>query len=100
MSTNFYMFDLQRCEERHLGQRAGGWRFQFRAYPELGVTEIQGWLRQIDKAAVLYDEYMRRYTPDELLEAVEACGDGRPRDLYGNDWYDQDGNAFSASHFS
>lgn len=100
MSTNFGMYDRARKEIRHLGQRAGGWQFQFRAWPELGIMNTQTWLRQLDHAEWIKDEYGREYSVDDFLEAVEACADGMPRGLYGNDWFDAEGNAFSAAEFS
>jgi hypothetical protein len=99
MSTNFYLRDLA-GEERHLGQRAIGWQFQFRAYPELGITDTQAWLRQLDDADWIRDEYGRDYTADEFLEAVEACQDGRKRDLWHDGWRDAYGSAFSREWFS
>lgn len=100
MSTNFEMYDRERKEIRHLGQRAGGWRFQFRAWPELGIMDTQTWLKQLDNAEWIKDEYGKEYTRDEFLEAVEACEQGQRRGLYGNDWYDREDNAFSAAEFS
>ena len=63
-------------------------------------TDIRSWLRQLDDAAYIKDEYGREYDVDSFLEAVEACEDGMPRDLYGNDWRDADGHVFSAGEFS
>lgn len=100
MSTNFEMYDRVRHEVRHLGQRAGGWKFLFRAYPEIGIRDIHSWLRQFDDAGWIRDEYNRSYALDEFLETVEACEDGQDRGLYGNDWRDADGNTFSAAEFS
>lgn len=100
MSTNFYMLDGFYREERHLGQRAGGWQFLFRAYPELHIVDAKVWLQQLDRATWIKDEYGREYTIDEFLEAVEACRDGQPRDLYGRDWRDAEGNVFCDSEFS
>ena len=100
MSTNFEMYDQRRREIRHLGQRSGGWQFMFRAWPEIGICDTQAWLRQLDDAQWIKDEYGRDYGRDEFLEAVEACQMGKPRGLYGNDWRDAEGNTFSASEFS
>ena len=100
MSTNFDMYDRRRREVRHLGQRAGGWQFMFRAYPDIGVMDTQTWLRQLDDAEWIRDEYGRDYTVDDFLEAVEACAEGQPREHYGRDWRDRHGNAFSALEFS
>ena len=101
VSTNFYMYDRTLHEIRHLGQRAGGWQFQFRAYPEIGIRDMQSWLRQLDNAEWIRDEYSREYDPDDFLEAVEACEDGQPRGLYGmNYWRDADGHVFSQAEFS
>jgi hypothetical protein len=99
MSTNFRIRTLD-GDERHLGQRAAGWQFQFRAYPELGITDTQTWLRQLDSAFSISDEYGRYYDADDFLEAVEACQDGRPRDLWHDNWRDAHGNAFSREEFS
>jgi len=100
MSTNFEMYDRRLREIRHLGQRAVGWQFQFRAWPEIGITETQAWLRQLDDAEWIKDEYGRNYTVDEFLEAVEACANGQQRGLYGRDWRDADGNTFCGAEFS
>jgi hypothetical protein len=100
VSTNFEMYDGKREEIRHLGQRAGGWRFLFRAWPDLGITDTQAWLKQLDDAEWIKDEYGRKYTRDEFLEAVEACEQGSQRGLYGRDWYDKEGNAFCEAEFS
>lgn len=54
MSTNYYAFgdfpggettdpDGNACEGLHIGQAAGGWRFQFRSWPDLGLTTYQAW---------------------------------------------------------
>lgn len=100
MSTNFYIGDAVRLEQRHLGQRAGGWQFMFRAYPDIGITDTPSWLRQLGDAAWIRDEYGRRYDIDGFLEAVEACADGKKRGLYGRDWYDALGNCFCEGEFS
>lgn len=100
MSTNFRMYDGQLNDIRHLGQRAGGWQFAFRAWPELGIIDTQTWLRQLDRAAWIKDEYDTAYSRDEFLEAVEACRAGQPRGLYGGDWHDSEGNYFCEREFS
>lgn len=100
MSTNFYAYLPAYREIRHLGQRAGGWQFLFRAYPDQGIRDIQSWLRQLDGVEWIQDEYSREYDADEFLEAVEACANGKQRGLYGNDWYDPAGYAFAAGEFS
>ncbi len=100
MSTNFEMYDRERQEIRHLGQRAGGWQFMFRAWPELGIMDTQTWLRQLDSAEWIKDEYGRSYSVDEFLEAVEACANGLQRGLHGHDWRDREGNTFCSAEFS
>ena|ERR1700677_640059 len=100
MSTNFEMYDRRLREIRHLGQRSGGWQFQFRAWPEIGVMDTQAWLRQLDDAEWIKDEYGREYSVDDFLEAVEACANGRERELWGRNWRDRWGNAFSDAEFS
>ena len=99
MSTNLEMLDRDRHEVRHLGQRAGGWQFLFRAWPEIGVVDTQSWLRQLDAAEWIKDEYGSLYTVDEFLEQVEACEKGRPRDVYPHHWIDR-GNVFADVEFS
>jgi len=95
------MYDRIRREIRHLGQRAGGWQFLFRAYPDIGIRDIWSWLRQLDNAEWIKDEYGREYDVDDFLETVEACEDGQPRDLYGrNYWRDAEGHVFSKAEFS
>ena len=99
MSTNFEMYDSRRREIRHLGQCAGGWQFQFRAWPEAGITDTRSWLRQLDDAEWIRDEFGRDYTPDEFLEAVERCAEGVPRPLYRSAWRDEFGNTFCSEEF-
>ena len=107
MSTNYYL--RRTCDQPcphcnvsslHLGQYAGGWQFAFQADREAGVTDYDSWLKQLDGHVVITDEYDRQLTRDEMLAIVDEARTRQPRGLYGNDWYDTDGNYFSASEFS
>lgn len=107
MSTNYYVRRTcdQPCEHcnvhsAHLGQIAGGWQFAFQADREAGIVDWGTWRKQLDGNAVITDEYDRVLTRDDLFAIIDKARAGRQRDLYGNDWYDPDGNYFSASEFS
>ena len=100
MSTNFDAYFPEEKEIRHLGQRAYGWRFLHRAYPEIGIVDIESWMAQLDRAEWIRDEYGREYDVGEFRRAVAECQNGRPRDRYsGADWTDPEGHCFSAAEF-
>ena len=114
MSTNYYAFGPfpggePDGEGLHLGQTAAGWRFQFRAHPELGVTDLLTWRAFVLQTAErIVTEFGRELTPDEMVETATARVDGDGRQLrlrarrgYERDGYTVDdlGNTFCAHEF-
>jgi hypothetical protein len=99
VSTSFYPRDAARQETRHLGQQNTGSQFLFRAYPDRGITGTSSWLRQLEGAQRIRDEYGRPYTAAEMIAIVAECQAGKPRPLHGTDWRDTDGSAFCEAEF-
>lgn len=98
MSTNFYARMANDPFPVHLGEEAAGWRFLFRAHPDLGVMDTRSWLALVESATEIFDEYSNAWGMYEFLEEIERVADNKPRWMEPGDWTD-DGNNFSQVEF-
>jgi hypothetical protein len=114
MSTNFYVFTMgdTTCEscghtradqkiDTHLGQRAAGWEFLYRADPNwTAETAYEEWTKRI-RTGQIVDEYGLEYTVEDLLAEIAYCEPRRRRltDRLVGGFRDRSGRAWSAREF-
>lgn len=115
MSTNYYAYGPFRGGEPgsglHVGQAAAGWRFLFRAHPDLGLTTYEVWRAFLRQPGVrIENEYGREVGPDEMERTMTQTerSDGTPllprvsaaRRQLPDGWHlDADYHAFCAKEF-
>lgn len=106
MGTNYYMkFNLcdkcGRFDEIHLGKASCGWRFMLQYNDGKYYKtwkEMKEWLKdQIEKGAVIRNEYGEEVSLDEFIEIVESKRH-EPIDEY-FDFIDEDGYRFDNGEF-
>ncbi len=100
----------------HLGKQSGGWRFLFQAQGHWGdggtegygfigdVRTVSGWVafvsRHLRAGWEIRDEYGRRRSLPEMLDAIAAVKDRKHEIHDGHYWVDPDGYWFSDHEFS
>ena len=79
MSTKYYAVKKEPClynREIYLGHSSAGWLFLFREHDEIHTfPQFVKWLEDnVDTGEyVLFDEYNRQITKEELLEKIERA---------------------------
>lgn len=71
MGTNYYL--KFKDEELHIGKSSNGWKFLWRAYPELEIYTIRDWIHFIlvnELESNLYDEYKDSIDMIEFFEKI------------------------------
>lgn len=113
MSTNYYAFGpfpggSADGEGLHIGQSSAGWRFLFRAHPDLGLTTFADWSALIDRDDVqIRNECGREVTADEMRQTMTETTGYRGAALRARFHYDSPdryissgGHAFSRREFT
>ncbi|MFJ4680545.1 hypothetical protein [Kitasatospora sp. NPDC088783] len=66
----------------HVGQYSRGWRFLFRAHPELGLTTLAAWLELVRRpGSVVWAESRYEVCREELEADMTAARDRHDRPL-------------------
>lgn len=117
MSNNFEYIRPQGSKNTpaplHIGQSAGGWRFQFRAHPELGIMSFHDWKAFLAREpGHIEDECSRIFSLDEFIQYVD-CRQDEPakrrqerwtsdnvQDAKSKGWLDAEGYTFANYEFS
>jgi hypothetical protein len=60
----------------HIGKSSGGWRFVFRAHPELGLNSAKEWYAYLEGKRII-DEYGAEVDLNWLKGYIETKMDGR-----------------------
>jgi hypothetical protein len=87
MGTNYYARGKtcatcgHESDRLHIGKRSGGWRFTFRAYPDLGLTSRKAWEKHLNVtvgSVCVESEYGERFFGSDFFEwIVEPTRDAK-----------------------
>lgn len=84
MGTNYYQVTVlcEHCgnsERLHVGKSSGGWCFSLHVYPEMGINDLNDWIKRAQHEG-FEDEYGRAIAWVDLRPIIERRGDGFPMD--------------------
>jgi hypothetical protein len=112
MGTNYYAFGSHSGEQEegsglHIGKKSAGWRFLFRAHPDLYLTSLEAWMWILSSTGVeIADEYGSEISVNELVSIMQSTEDpvsGFLRDhsefLMEEGHFQRDGFDFCAGYF-
>lgn len=103
VSTNFYAVSPSFPEEGlHIGKHSGGWRFLWRAHPDLGLTTGFAWYTHLRRPFVTIVALgVREYSLGEFWSVAsrELNGQGLPLQAQIGFAHDGDGFAFCYDEF-
>ncbi|MBQ6358600.1 MAG: hypothetical protein IJI97_06610 [Clostridia bacterium] len=112
MGTNYYAFGPHKGKKAdrvglHIGKKSAGWKFLFRAHPNLQLTSLEQWVGYLSRPDVeVSDEYGAEIDLTEMVTTMtEKEGpDGTPLRGHseyqdGKDRYAHNGFDFSTQDF-
>jgi hypothetical protein len=63
----------------HIGKSSGGWCFSLHIIPELGINDLDDWIRVfIEPDRVIINEYRERIDLTEIMRIITARSRNRP----------------------
>lgn len=91
----------------HIGNKAPGCRFLFRAHPSLKLTSLRTWVVYLSMPTVkIRDEWGKDIALDEMLYEMTVRFDRDNNELRNfssrrnrRDWYERDGQDFCTTYF-